>query len=312
MKYSKHWIFTAVAVASLAACGGGDSAPAATTPTPAATTPAVTTPAVTTPATTTPAVTAPAATTPAITAPAAGSLAPSPSAAATAEITNSQSTADTLKNEALNGYAAAKNASVGAGFQGPLGVESGALPSGVTGSISCSVYGGTGSVSYDFPSTAIGAGTEIVYSYNACSFSGYTYNGVFRLKYTRYTSATDFAFTSTYENFTLTGNGLTNQSFSGSQSYDYRNGVVSSYYSDGTRGWSSTMTYTNNTANGSYSVGYGSGTVTVKYTNFGATSGTAEITGANGSKVLITRTSATGFTLKLTDKNGTVTTYNYA
>jgi hypothetical protein len=296
MKFSKHWIFTAVALASLAACGGGgDSAPAANTP--AATTPAVTTPAVTTPA---------------VTAPAAGTLAPSPNAVATTEITNSQATADSLKTEALNGYVAAKNAAAGATFKGPLGVEAGALPSGVTGTISCATLGGSGSITYDFPSTAIGAGTEIAYSYNACSFSGYTYNGVFRIKYTRYTSATDFAFTSTYENFTFTGNGLSNQSFSGSQSYDYRNGVVSSYYSDGTRGWSSTMTYTNNTANGSYSVGYGSGTVTVKYTNFGATSGTAEITGANGTKVLITRTSATGFTLKLTDKNGTVTTYNYA
>jgi hypothetical protein len=306
MKFSKQWIFTAVAVAALAACGGGgDSAPAAIAP-------ASTTPPATAPAATTPAATTPATTTPAVTAPAAGTLAPSPNAAATTEITNSQSTADTLKAEALNGYAAAKNAAAGAGFKGPLGIEAGALPNGVSASIPCSSFGGTGSISYDFPSTTIGAGTEIVYSYNACSFSGYTYNGVFRIKYTRFNSANDFAFTSTYENFTITGNGLSNQSYSGSQSYDYVNGVVNAYYSDGTRGWSSNMTYANNTANGSYSVGYGSGTVTVKYTNFGATSGTAEITGSNGTKVLITRTSATGFTLKLTDKNGAVTTYNYA
>jgi hypothetical protein len=290
MKTFNQYVLTIVAAAALCACGGGGSdAPAAGANNTNTGTPA----------------------------PGAGggtaatATAPSPSAAPTAEIANTQTASDALKAEALSGYTAAKSAANGAGVKGPLGSASDGLPTGVTGSLDCSLYGGTGNITYDYPSTAIGAGTEIVYSYNACKISGSTFNGVYRLKYTRFTSSSDFAYTASYENFTIATAGQPTQNISGSQSYDYANGVVSTFYSDGTRGWSSNLTYSNGVVNGSYAVAYGSGTVTVKYTNFGPTSGTVEISGANGSKILMTRTSASAFTVKLTDKAGVVTTYSY-
>lgn len=285
MKTLHRCVLTLIAAAALCACGGGGgNAPAApannTTGTPGGGTGAT-------------------------------ALAPSPSTAPTAEIANTQTAADALKAEALSGYSAAKTASGGAGFKGPLGSASDGLPTGVAATLDCSLYGGSGSITYDVPGAAVVAGTEIVYTFNACKIEDFTYNGVFRLKYTRFNSASDFAYTATYENFSLATAGQPTEVISGSQSYDVLNGVVSTYYSDGKRGWSSNLTYTNGVANGSYAVAYGSGTVTVKYTNFGPTSGTVEITGANGSKILLTRTSATAFTVKLTDKSGTVTTYNY-
>jgi hypothetical protein len=234
---------------------------------------------------------------------------PSPTSTPTAALSSSQTEATNLAAEAKAGLAAAANASAGNGVKTPFGVQTAALPSGVTATLQCSLLGagGTGSITYDAP-TALATGSTFVITYNACGFAGYAYNGTVNMVFDRYASPTDFAYTVSYQNFTVSGNGLSNQTVSGKASCSYTNGAASCYYNDGTRGWSSTMTYTNGTVNGSYAVNYGSGAVTVSYSNFGATGGTATITGANGSKAVITRNSATSFTVSITTATGAAST----
>ncbi|MEJ2793930.1 hypothetical protein WAE56_10960 [Iodobacter sp. LRB] len=275
--------------ATLAACGGGGSSS-----TTAATTPASST------------------TTPTPTPNPSSGTVPAPNAAATTVLDSSQSEANKLSTEATDGLSAAQSAAAGTGVKGPLGVEIGSLPTGISSSISCSLFGsgGSGSISYDIPTTGIAAGTVLTYTYNQCNINGLaTYNGTFSLTYNRYVSPSDFSYTSKYTNFTVNGNGFTNQAINGSSTCDFSKGAMSCYYSDGTRGWSSNLTYSNGTVNGSYAVNYGTGTIQVKYTNFNATSGSCEITGANGSKALITRTSAKQFTVSITGANGSSTSY---
>jgi hypothetical protein len=268
MKNSTKYALTCFALATLVACGGGGSATPAAAGAGGGGGGAVT-------------------------------LAPSPTAAPTAVLTNSAAAANDTITEVNAGLAAARNGATGAGFQGPLGIQSSALPTGV--SISCAQFGagGSGSIDYDVSGLTGGitSGASITYTYNNCSIGGYTYNGTFRLVYDRFVSASDFAYTSSYQNFTINGNGLTNYAFSGSQSCNYTGGAVSCYYSDGTRGWSSNFTYANGVVNGSYSANYGSGTVRVQYTNYSATSGTARVTGANGAYYEVRRCSATAYTV---------------
>jgi hypothetical protein len=186
-----------------------------------------------------------------------------------------------------------------------------ALPQGVSATLSCSLLasGGTGTITYDISGTAVTAGTSVSFTYNACSYSGYTFNGSVSIVYDRYTSPTDMSFTISYTNFTASGPGVPSQSISGRSSCNVAAGVSSCYYNDGTRGWSSTMSYSaSGTVNGSYAVNYGNGSVQVTYVNFGATGGTATITGANGSKAVITRNSATSFTVTITPSGGGAST----
>ncbi len=214
-----------------------------------------------------------------------------------------------MASEVKAGYAAAGSAAAGSGVKGPFGVQLAALPSGVSASLSCSLLGsgGSGSISYEVPSTAIASGYTVSYTYNACSYAGYTFNGTVTLTYDRYTSPTDFAYTVKYSNFSVSGNGLSSTNVSGTTSCNLSGGTASCYYNDGTRGWSSTMTYSNGAVNGSYAVNYGNGSVQVSYVNFGATGGTATVTGSNGSKAVITRTSATAFTVAITPSTGAAT-----
>jgi hypothetical protein len=212
-----------------------------------------------------------------------------------------------LAAEVKAGYASAGSAAAGAGFKSPLGVELAALPQGIVATISCSTFGsgGSGSITYDISGTAVAAGTSISYTYNACSYSGYTFNGSVSLVYDRYVGPTDFAYTVTYTNFTVAGVGVGSQSVSGKSSCSFSGGTASCYYNDGSRGWSSTMSYSSTgVVNGSYAVNYGNGSVQVTYANFGATGGTATITGANGSKAVVTRNSATSFTVTITPSGG--------
>ena len=290
MKTSVKYALSCLALASLVACGGGGSS------TPAAATTAGT------------------GSTGSTGGGATSALAPSPGATPTAVLVNSAAAANDTIAEVNAGLAAAQNGATGAGFQGPLGVQSSALPTGVSASISCASFGGTGgSIDYDVSglSGGITSGASITYTYNNCAISGYTYNGTFRLTYDRYVSASDFAYTSSYQNFTINGNGLTNYAFSGSQSCNYANNTVSCYYSDGTRGWSSNFTYSNGVANGTYSSTYSGGTVRVQYTNYSATSGTARVTGANGAYYEIRRCSATAYTVTYSATGtGVTSTYN--
>lgn len=221
--------------------------------------------------------------------------------------------------EALAGYANGAAAAGGSTFQGPLGIASSRLPTGIAQTIQCSqiAAGGTGSITFDIPlSVALAGGNlqgaVITYTYNSCSFSGFTYNGTFTISYDRYTGPTDFTYTASWTNFTVVGAGVASQSYSGKQTCSVAGGTsVNCFYSDTTgRSWSGTVSYTGGILNGTYSANYGNGVVTVKYTNFGATGGTAEFMGANGTKIVITRNSATKFTVVIT-ANGTTTTYVY-
>lgn len=272
-------LFGAVAAAGLVGCGGGSST--TTTATPVAATPVAATPVVT------------------------GTV-PSPTSTATATLASTQTEAAALVTEAKAGLSAAASASVGAGFRGPLGVEASALPSGITQVLQCSTLGtgGSGSIDYDVPATQPAAGYTMTFTYKACAFDGYTFNGVFKMVYDRYVSPTDFGYTFDYQNFTVSGLGVTDQSFSGKTSCNIAAGNTSCYYNDGTRGWSSSMKYSAGTVNGSYAVNYGNGSVQVTYTNFGAFGGTATVTGANGSKAVITRNSASSFTVSITTATG--------
>ncbi|MEY2952444.1 MAG: hypothetical protein RLZZ401_531 [Pseudomonadota bacterium] len=282
-------LFGTVAVASLSACGGGASlAPVSSAPAPA-TTPAP----------------APAPTPAPAPAPAAGSV-PSPSGTPTTALVSTQAEATGLATEAKSGLAAAAGGSAGAGVKTPFGIETSALPTAVATTIQCSqlAAGGTGNVTVDVPSTAPAAGYTITLAYNACSFSGYSYNGTAAIVYDSYVSPTNYAASINYQNFSVSGNGLTSQAVNGKVSCTYSGTASSCYYNDGTRGWSSTMSYANGTANGSYAVNYGAGSIQVVSSNFGATGGTATITGANGSKAVITRNSATSFTVSITSSAG--------
>lgn len=226
---------------------------------------------------------------------------------------STQTEASSIAAEVKAGYTAAGSAAAGSGVKGPFGVELAPLPTGVSATLSCSLLGsgGTGTISYEVPSTtAIASGYTVSYTYNACSYGGYTFNGAVTLTYDRYVSPTDFAYTVSYSNFSVSGNGLANTTVSGKTSCNLTGGTASCYYNDGTRGWSSTMTYSNGTVNGTYAVNYGNGSVQVSYANFGATGGTATVTGSNGSKAVVTRTSATAFTVTITTSTGaTAATY---
>lgn len=311
MKTSLKLLFSTAAAAGLIACGGSSSTIATPAPAPAATAPApVTATPAPAPTATAPApvaaTPAPVAATPAP-APAAAGPVPSPTGTPTASLASTQTEASSLAAEVKAGYASAGSASAGAGFKTPFGVETLALPQGVAATLSCSLLasGGTGSITYDISGTAVTAGTSVSFTYNACSYSGYTFNGSVSIVYDRYVSPTDLSFTISYTNFTASGPGVPSQSISGRSSCNVAAGVSSCYYNDGTRGWSSTMSYSaSGTVNGTYAVNYGNGSVQVTYVNFGATGGTATITGANGSKAVITRNSATSFTVTITPSGG--------
>jgi hypothetical protein len=240
-------------------------------------------------------------------------LAPAPTTAPTTVLGSSSAEASALAQEVKDGLAAASNASASQGVTLPTGIEVGALPTGVVTTINCTDIGGTaGSVSVDAPqATQPAAGLAISYTYNGCAVNGIVFNGTSRTVIDRYVSQTDFAFTSTYINFTVKYPNLTLRTLNGSQSCNLVNSVASCYFSDGTRGWSSTMNYSSTgVVNGTYGVKYGSGVVKVTYTNFGPTSGTAVITGANGSVATITRNSASSFTVSIkTSSTSALTVY---
>jgi hypothetical protein len=214
-----------------------------------------------------------------------------------------------LAAEVKSAYAAASGAAAGSG-KTPFGIEALTLPNGVAQTISCSslASGGTGSVSVDTPAIGIVSGYTITITYNACSFSGYTYNGTATITYDSYVSATNYTSTLAYKNFSVSGPGVPVETVNGKVTCTINGSSTSCYYNDGSRGWSSTMTYANGTANGSYAANYGNGSVQVTFNNFNATGGTATVTGANGSKAVITRTSATSFTVVITPSTGAAST----
>jgi hypothetical protein len=293
MQTSSRLTLSFLTVAVLAACGGGDGTTAAGTPAPAG---------------------APAP------APAPAAAVPSPTATPTATLAGTQADGQTAIDEVKAGLSGAQGAANGVGVRAPFKPSQGAEKTSdsdllaVSQTINCNIItGGSGSITYDIPTTTtIATGYTITYTYNNCSFGYGTYNGTYRLVYDNYVSATDYTFTSSYTNFTLSGvPGQTgSQSISGSTTCTVRASATSCYYSDGSRNWSSSVTYSNGVVNGSYAGNYGSGSVRVTYTNFGATSGTAVVEGSNG-RYTIRRCGADAFTITWAPTSGTGGTYNY-
>ena len=287
----------AIAAACLAACGGGgDAAPAAA----AATTSTATT---------------------------SDTIAstPSPTGAPTTELVASQATTDDLQKEISAAYDNSESASLAKGVSASGKGSSGLESAQAAYSYACP---GGGTLDYDIPTDTASptggfkAGTTYTYTYNNCknvsTSSSYSYssvqNGKFIIKYLRYNSSSDFAYTYVYDNLTndYTVNGKnTKYTYSGGQSCDYKGGAYSCFYSDGKRGWSSSITYVNGVLNGVYATTYSGGTIRVTYKDYGPTGGTVTVEGANGTKTVMTRLSATSWKWEFTAKDGSKTTYSY-
>jgi hypothetical protein len=193
---------------------------------------------------------------------------------------------------------------------------------GVATTIQCSTFGGTGSITQDVTTSGTSvAGTTVSVSYNACTFSGYTFNGTVTQTYDTYASAQDFSLTQTYSNFTVSGNGLTNEAVSGSSRCVYRNGTADcAQYVGGFRVSNvelstsgSTTTVRSGVLGGS--TAYGNANCTYNGWVFNnttgrANSGTVSFDYGNGNTATVTATS-TGYTVSLRI-NGTTTNYTVA
>lgn len=217
-----------------------------------------------------------------------------------APLTASNSTATDLTTEAK----AAIEAAVGRS-QLPTGVNLTGVPGGAAVTINCSAGG---SFTYDYPST-IASGTTYSYTYNNCSYGGgYVYNGSYVLRYDSFVSASNFAWTATYD-LRLTGPNNFSYHYTSNQTCSYVNGAASCLVRDNGRTFSADFTYANGVINGTYQWTWGTrGTVTYRFINWGATSGRIEVTGSNGTSAVIVRNSANSFTVTIT-VNGTTTTY---
>lgn len=285
-KLTKFFL-SAVAVASLAACGGGGSSTAAGAGGAAA---------------------------------APGTLqgtAPAPTAAPTAVLAASQTVANELGAEVKAGLANAATAAKGiTGL--PIGVETNSLPTAVVTDISKDMCS-SGTASVDATGAEPAAGFSASFTFGKCVSSvspvPFTLDGAFSLSYTRYVSPMDAAFVANFNKFSVVTAGQT-MSYTGGVSCDYKAGATSyaqaCYYSDGTRAWGGTVTYTASAgATGSYTANYNNGVVKVVYNKFGTAGGTATITGANGYSAVVTYTSATSYSVEIT-VNGVKTTYTVA
>jgi len=292
MKTNLKYLLSAVAIASLAACGGNDDVVPAAAPAPAA--PAA--PAA--PTTTT-----------------LNGIAPAPTAAPTAILVANQTEANTLATEAKAGLtsaaAAAQSTSLG------LGVQTTNLPAGIVQNMSTTLCT-SGTASYDVTGTAMTAGSSIAGTFGNCAMIGGagTFNGAYTITFTRYnTAGTDFAFIANFSNFTLLTPTQTINFPTGGVSCDYKAGATTAtaacYYSDGSRAFTSGGTYTNGSASGTYTVNYGGKVGKIQFTNFGTANGTATFTGANGYSAVIKWTNATTYTVEIT-VNGTMTSYTAA
>lgn len=296
MKTSLKILLSAIAAASLLACGGGGHGNAAGT---AAGTGTSTDTGTSTPAG--------AATT------LAGN-APAPTAAATAVLAGTQTEANTLAAEVKAGLASAQLASNSSSMA--FGVETGSLPAGVLQDMSATLCS-TGTASVDASGAAPGAGFSAVYAFNACALkaqTSFSYNGGFSVAYTRYVSPMDFAIIVNFKNFSVTSPTV-NLSYTGGVSCDYKDTATSAalacYYTDGSRAFSGGVSYSAGAATGTYTANYGNGVVKVSYSKFGSVGGTATITGANGYSAVVTYKSAGSYTVDIT-ANGSKTTYTVA
>ncbi len=240
---------------------------------------------------------------------------PSPASAPTAVLVDSQAAADDLSAEAEKGFKAGEAA---AGSKGIASSTDTALEK-LTALSNINCPSG-GSISYDYgtlDARGIVAGTTYNITYNDCKYgsgtSAFTYSGNYEWKYSRYTASNDFAYTFKYNNLTYTSNfsgSLKSTTLNGGQSCDYTPTKQSCFYSDGTRGWSSNVSYENGILNGSYAYNYSGGITKVTYTNYGAVGGKVVFEGKN-TKYELVRTSASAYTWTFTGADGKTTVYKY-
>ena len=181
--------------------------------------------------------------------------------------------------------------------------------------ISCSSFGGTGSVTID----AAADGSSTI-TYNACSFSGATFNGVIAQSFTGNPGTAGSTVTQTYRNLTVAYAGSPAETINGSTTCTYgaNNSVSCTQAVNGynvTSGYQlsnsgATTTVSQASMNGSSS--FGSATYTYSGwvyngTTGRATAGSAVLDYGNGNKIEVTA-GATAYTVKITF-NGTTTTY---
>jgi hypothetical protein len=245
--------------------------------------------------------------------------APPATGAPTTAITSDQGSASALANASISGANALVQASSASGL--PLGVLV-SPPTGLqsTQTTACP-YGGSVTTTINMAGTGgITSGDTVQSTYANCAYAaGYVMNGSSQIRYDRWVSATDFAFSVTLTNFTYTYDGRTWGPYSYTGNYAYANGSYSySYTVNGATIVGQPVVSTSGTNitvnSGTVRTTYGGGWVEWTYQGFtydSATgrpiSGTVTVTGSNGTRAVITVTS-TGYTVAIT-VNGTTTTY---
>jgi hypothetical protein len=290
MHYKTIWLLGAML--ALSACGGGGSggsAPAATPPPPASGMP-------------------------------------------TASITNTQTAANDLAKTGASGAATAVSASKFSTIpmeQMITSVSNAIAVNQVTpGTYSrtepCADAGT--SLSYTFTlhsSTGLSAGDGATLNFMNCTLvTGYALNGTITFSFTRYVSASDFAFSLSTSNFTSVTNGVTIGPFNSTGSYDLNNGVITTtYVTNGVTVVGQPQVTVNGTlatiTSGTVHTYYGSsGWVDCTYNTWGidntpgkAVSGSITITAANGDKTVITAMGG-NYQVDITT-NGGLTSYTY-
>jgi hypothetical protein len=226
-----------------------------------------------------------------------------------------QAEATSALAEGLAGYANGAKAAGSNTIKLPGGIQTRALPGAIAQTISCATLaaGGSGSVTFDIPTdillTGSLAGATITYTYNACTYSGFTINGNIAVRFITY-ALPNYSYTINYNNVAVSGPGYS-ETLNGTVSCNVTGTTVDCNYQDTSgRSWSSGTVYNNGVLNGSYSTNYNGGVATITYNNLGPTSGTITFTGANGTSAVITRLSATRWRVSIT-VNGQTTTYEY-
>lgn len=241
--------------------------------------------------------------------------------APTTTLAQSQNTANDLGSsartqaEALARAANLGSVPVGVTVGPPIGVaidQTINCPNGGTFRLSGNINGAAGA--------PYAAGDVVNYSYNNCSYaSGVTFSGSGSLYWVRYTSASDFEYIITLNNFRYTSPGFSYGPLNYQARYSFNGGTVSwAYYVDGAAVVGTpvvtTVGTTRTIVQGTIRYNYGGGFVEATFSNFQydtanlrPIAGTVTVTGSNGTRAVLTAT-ASGYSVTIT-ANGSTTTY---
>lgn len=237
----------------------------------------------------------------------------------TVAITSDQSSATALANASITGATALVQASSASGL--PLGLLV-SPPTGLQSTVNQACpAGGSVTVTVNVASTGtVTAGDTIESVYASCAYAAnYVMNGTSLIRYDRWVSSTDFAFSITLTNFTVNNNGRVMGPYSYTGNYAYANGTYNYSYTVNGSTIVGQPVVTSSGSNITVSSGtvrttYGSGWIEWTYEGFTydsstgrPVSGTVTVTGSNGTRAVITVT-ATGYTVQIT-VNGTTSTY---